>query len=237
MTQTAAPSFDNGNAIFNLLAESERQLIKPYLKIVEVTADESIYEYGDRIKRIYFPLSAVFSTSSLMEDGSSAEVSVTGSESAVGVFAAFGEHTSRHWTNVLLAGRAYRIESSVLRDLIRSNNQMSVALLHASRGLMAQVSQRAVCNGRHSLLQRFCFWLLLVHDRVKKDEILLTHETIAKKLCARRAGITNVAGIMQTAKAISYSRGTIQIINRQIIEDEACECYQLTSSRDREMCE
>ena len=95
---------------------------------------------------------------------------------------------------------------------------------------MFQISQQAVCNGRHSLAERFRFWLLLVNDRSQTDEIVLTHEIIARKLGARRADITNIARMLQNTEAISYNRGVIKIINQQQLEKESCECYAAVQS-------
>lgn len=216
---------NSGNSILDNLSEIESREIFSLGKIVSLTADDSIYEYGDVAKCVYFPFDAVFSTTSLMEDGSSAEFNLTGSEGLVGVFAAFNEQISRHWTSVLIKGDALRVEISALRHVLEESGELQAALLNSYRRTMAQISQRAVCNGRHSLSERFCFWLLLVHDRVRANEITLTHETIAKKLGARRAGVTNVAGTLQNDNIISYSRGTINILDRPKLEKHACECY------------
>ena len=214
-----------GNSILDLLPEIERREIFSFGRIITLANEETIYHFGDSITHLYFPLSATVSTTSLMEDGSSAEVSLTGSEGLIGVFAAFDNQPSRYWTSTLIGGEAIKVEITALQKVLSESSELQTALLDYSRNLMAQISQRAVCNGRHSLAERFCFWLLLVHDNAKNDEISLTHETIARKLGARRAGITNVAGALQLAETISYNRGTIKIINRRRLEDESCECY------------
>ena len=214
-----------GNSILDLLPEIERREIFSFGRIVTLANEETIYHFGDTITHLYFPLNSTFSTTSLMEDGSSAEISLTGSEGLIGVFAAFDNQPSRYWTSTLIGGETVKVEITALQKLLSESIKLQTALLDYSRNLMSQISQRAVCNGRHSLAERFCFWLLLVHDSAKNNEIFLTHETIARKLGARRAGITNVASTLQTAKTISYNRGTIKIINRHRLEKESCECY------------
>lgn len=215
----------SSNSILSELPESEYCKIASIGKVVRVAADDPIYGFGDAIKNLYFPLNSIFSTSSLMEDGASAEINLIGCEGVVGIFSAFNEQTSRYWTSVLVDGEALKIEINGLRSLIGESELLQAKLLSSYWNLSAQISQRAVCNGRHSLAERFCFWLLLVHDRLKLNELPLTHETIARKLGARRAGITNVAGALQVAEAISYSRGTIMILNRSKLERMSCECY------------
>ncbi|MEP6923779.1 MAG: Crp/Fnr family transcriptional regulator [Pyrinomonadaceae bacterium] len=219
-------SVSRGNSILDLLPEIERREIFSLGKVICVAAEETIYHFGDPITHLYFPLNSAFSATSLMEDGSSAEVSLTGHEGVIGFFAAFNEQQSaRYWISVLTSGEAVKVELANIRHLFAESKKLQSALLASSRNLMCQISQRAVCNGSHSLAERFCFWLLLVHDRAKTDEIVLTHEVIARKLGARRAGITNIAGMLQIAKVIAYNRGTIRIINRWGLEKESCECY------------
>lgn len=222
-SHTAAPR--TGNLLIDALSEGEKNLLLAVTRQVRLDAEESIYEFDDAIRHVYFPLDTVFSTCSLMEDGSSAEIALTGRDGVVGVSAAFDAQNSRNWTSALIAGRALRLEISILQDLVRDNNNLRFAFFDFYRRLMTQISQRAVCNGRHTLMQRFCFWLLLVHDRAQTDEIPLTHEIIARKLGARRAGITNIAGTLQEIGAIAYSRGMIRIQNRKLLEREVCECY------------
>jgi CRP-like cAMP-binding protein len=226
MHSATSPTFRNGNLLLDLRQNERDSSFFAHAKCVQLDAEQTIYEFDDSIRAVYFPLDAVVSSCSLMEDGSSAEVCLTGREGVVGISAIFDRQTARHWTNVLIAGTALRIETAALREIIATDAELQHSFLRFYRQLMSQVSQRAVCSGRHTLLQRFCFWLLLVSDRVPSDEIPLTHETIARKLGARRAGVTNVAGALQETGAIHYSRGMIQIINRAILENEVCECYR-----------
>ena len=93
--------------------------------------------------------------------------------------------------------------------------------------LVTQVSQRAVCNARHTVLERLACWLLMVHDRVGGDNLRLTQEAIASRLGARRAGITVAAGMLQSIRAIEYRRGQLHIRDRAGLEQAVCECYKV----------
>jgi hypothetical protein len=87
------------------------------------------------------------------------------------------------------------------------------------------LGQLAACNGRHSVYERCARWLLLTHDRVNSDTILLTHEYLSMMLGARRSGVTAAAAALQFAGYISYSHGQIEILDRRGLEAAACECY------------
>jgi Crp-like helix-turn-helix domain len=92
---------------------------------------------------------------------------------------------------------------------------------------VTQISQTAVCNRLHAVEQQLCRWLLLSHDRVKGDELIMTQELIADMLGVRREGVTVAAGRLHDAGAISYVRGHITILDRQKLEETVCECYQV----------
>ena len=68
------------------------------------------------------------------------------------------------------------------------------------------------------------------HDRVKIDELQLTHEFIATMLGSRRAGVTVAAGKLQDEGLIRYTRGRVQIVDRERLEKVTCECYHLVKN-------
>src|SRR6266545_1102852 len=104
---------------------------------------------------------------------------------------------------------------------------MQRLLLGYASSRLAQLSQRAVCNGRHGLGDRLCTWLLMVHDRAGKDPLPLTHEEIGHHLGARRAGVSISCSALRDNGIISYQRGYISILDRRRLDAAACECYRM----------
>ncbi len=50
---------------------------------------------------------------------------------------------------------------------------------------------------------------------------------MASMLGVRRSGVTQAAGILQTAQIIHYVRGKVTILDRERLEEISCECYQV----------
>ena len=98
------------------------------------------------------------------------------------------------------------------------------------QALFIQVSQRLACAAVHPIQARYCRWLLLTHDRVGDREFALTQESLARMLGVRRASVTTAAGALQDAGFIRYSRGRVAILDRQGLEQAACECYGIIRS-------
>jgi len=125
------------------------------------------------------------------------------------------------------AGGALRMKARVLQDQFALGGKFQHLLLRYTQALITQISQTAVCNRLHAMEQQLCRWLLLSHDRVKGDELIMTQELIADMLGVRREGVTVAAGRLHDAGAISYVRGRITILDRHKLEQIVCECYQV----------
>jgi CRP-like cAMP-binding protein len=103
-------------------------------------------------------------------------------------------------------------------------------LLRYTQALMSQMSQTAVCNRHHSVLQQLCRWLLLTLDRMRSNDLIMTQELIASMLGVRREGVTEAAGKLKEFGAIDYRRGHITVLNRSLLNTHVCECYAVVKA-------
>jgi CRP-like cAMP-binding protein len=197
------------------------------MRVVPLSVNQVLYEQGDQIDFLYFPLDCIASGLAIMEDGTTMETSMVGRESVVGISTVLGSGLSRQWVWVTVAGNALQLESKFLDRLMVQNEAALKALLRCYRLLITQVSQRCVCNTRHTIMERLCCWLLMIHDRVGNNSLNMTQEMIASRVGARRAGITVAAGMLQAMKAIEYRRGQLHISDRGVLERTVCECYNV----------
>ena len=87
-----------------------------------------------------------------------------------------------------------------------------------------------MCNRLHSVEQQLCRWLLLSHDRIESDTLVMTHDLISNMLGVRREGVTVAARKLATRKLIKNSRGSITIVDRAGLEKAVCECYAVVNA-------
>jgi CRP-like cAMP-binding protein len=106
------------------------------------------------------------------------------------------------------------------------HGELRERLLRYVQVLNNQIGQSTACNQAHAIDERMCRWLLMCHDRVGGDEIPLTQEFLAQMLGVRRPSVTVVAGMLQKAGLIRYSRGRITVLDRAGLEAGSCECYE-----------
>jgi CRP-like cAMP-binding protein len=225
MTVIARSSESVGNRLLAALPIDEYERLRPRLQQVSFSLGEVVYEFGGHLDYVFFPTNSIVSLLYTMENGTSAEMGLTGNDGVVGIALFMGGGTMPNRAVVQSAGEAIRMKVKVLQDEFARGGKFQQLLLRYTQALITQISQTAVCNRLHSVEQQLCRWLLLSHDRVKADELIMTQELIADMLGVRREGVTVAAGRLQDSGAISYVRGHIKILNRQKLEQTVCECY------------
>ena len=218
------------NRLLAALPSDEYERILPGLQKVSFSLGEVVYEFGGQLDYVYFPTTAIVSLLYTMENGSSAEMGLTGNDGVVGIALFMGGGTMPNRAVVQSAGNALRMKVKLLQDEFARGGQFQHLLLRYTQALITQISQTAVCNRLHAVDQQLCRWLLLSHDRVKADELIMTQELIADMLGVRREGVTVAAGRLQDAGAISYVRGHIKILDRAKLEETVCECYRVVKN-------
>ncbi|RYH31047.1 MAG: Crp/Fnr family transcriptional regulator, partial [Alcaligenaceae bacterium] len=196
----------------------------PHLESQDLAVGAVLYAAGEPMHHIYFPSTVIVSMMYAMENGSSAEIAVVGSEGVIGLSFLLGGGSTLSSAVVQSAGRAFRIRADVIREEIRSPAVLPL-LLRYILALFTQMSQTAVCNRYHVVDQQLCRWLLLTLDRLDGNAIVMTQELIAGMLGVRREAVAEAASKLQKAGLIRYTRGRIEVIDRPGLEKRFCECY------------
>jgi CRP-like cAMP-binding protein len=213
------------NLLLASLSVADRERMQPLLERVELRRDSVLFAAGDTLRHVHFPISAVVSLTSSMQDGASTEIAVVGNEGVVGVCAFMGGGRSLSSAVVQRAGSAWRLS---VRDVTEASGRLgslTPAMLRYTQVLLAQIAQTSACGRHHALEQQLCRWLLQYHDRTSDNELLMTQERIAMMLGVRREGVTANALKLRDAGLIEYGRGRISILDRAGLEHRSCECY------------
>ena len=202
--------------------------LQEQLSPVELSLGQVLTPAGEAFVMVYFPLTAVVSVISRMNDGGAAEVGTVGHEGAVGVSVLLDALPSPHETVAQIPGLALQVDAGVLIEGMNERPALRKLLLRYVHEYLTQVAQTAACNRLHGIEARCARWLLMTHDRVSQaEQFPLTQGYLAIMLGVRRAGVTVAAGSLQDAGLIKYHRGGIRVIDRAGLEAAACECYGL----------
>ncbi len=213
------------NSILSALPEDVRQRIFPYLEEVPLPLGKVLYEAGDKMRHVYFPIDSIVSLLYVMESGASAEISVVGNEGLVGISLFMGGESTSSRAVVQSGGIGYRMPGQRLVDEFNRHGALMSLVLRYTQALITQMAQTAVCNRHHTIDQQLCRWLLLSLDRLPTNHLVMTQELIANMLGVRREGVTEAAGRLQKMGVIEYRRGHIEVMDRRQLEKLSCECY------------
>ena len=215
------------NHLIAALPEAEYLRLRDKFELVSLKLGQVIYESGDRLNHLYFPTTSIISMLYIMENGGTAEIGIAGNNGLIGYAIFMGGETTSSRAIVQIAGDAVRMKAADAKKAFAIGGRFQDLLLRYTQSLITQISQTAVCNRLHSVEQQLCRWLLINHDQLVSNKLVMTQELIANMLGVRREGVSVAATHLQKRGVIKYSRGTISILDRKKLETEACECYQV----------
>src|SRR5688572_33063631 len=105
----SAATTPKGNHLLAALPEASYEALLPSLEEVSLPLGMVVYESGGAQGYVYFPTSSIVSLLYVLENGSSAEIAVTGCEGLVGISLFMGGETTPSRAVVQSAGRGYRL--------------------------------------------------------------------------------------------------------------------------------
>jgi len=213
------------NKLLAVLPELDWERLRWNLQPVFLPLGSTLSESGVQPDYAYFPTTAIVSLEHLMADGASAETAIVGCDGLVGIALFMGGESQPNRAVVQTEGWAYRLRGYLLNVEFMRGGPLQKLLLRYTMALIAQTAQTGICNRHHSVDQQLCRWLLLSLDRSASSKLTATHEQIAHMLGVRREGVTEAAGMLQSAGLIHYRRGRITVVDRAGLESRCCECY------------
>lgn len=213
------------NYLLAALPSEVQARIFPFVELVELSLGQVVYEAGDKLNYVFFPIDSIVSLLYVMESGASAEIAVVGNEGIIGISLFMGGESTSSRGIVQSAGYAYRLKGVRLTDEFNRHGSLLELMLRYTQSLITQMAQTAVCNRHHTIDQQLCRWLLLSLDRLPGNHLTMTQELIANMLGVRREGVTEAAGKLQRLGVIHYHRGHILVLDRKKLEILCCECY------------
>jgi len=229
MSAAANPNDALKNHLLAAMSAGEFARVQSKLELVSFKLGDVLYESGDKMDYLYFPTTAIISMLYIMENGATAEIGVVGNDGLIGNALFMGGDTTTSRAIVQSAGDAFKMKSKDVKAEFALGGMFQELLLRYTQALMTQISQTAVCNRLHAVEQQLCRWLLLSHDRLDSDKLVMTHDLISNMLGVRREGVTLAAQKLAKRKLIKNLRGTITVIDRQGLEVAVCECYKVVN--------
>jgi CRP-like cAMP-binding protein len=221
--EAAVPS--RGNLLLAALPKRESRSLIARCEPVELALGDVLYDAGDRIRDVYFPMASFISVISSVGKDSRLEVGLIGAEGMLGVSLLLGVGVSPLRALVQGAGPALRLNAGEFSRACKRSPILAKLLNRYLYVAMNQLAHMAGCARFHLVEARLARWLLMTRDRAQSNDFRLTQEFLAYMLGVRRAGITHAASVLQKRKLIQYSRGRMSILDVRGLEAVSCQCY------------
>jgi CRP-like cAMP-binding protein len=213
------------NHLLDLLGDDDRERLVGRMQRLTVRHKDMVFRRGERIAFVDFPLDAMVSVVTTMQNGDVVEVGTVGNEGYVGLPLLFGVSHDANDAFYQVPGEILRLPAADFIEEVARGGRFEHLVRRYAQAFYCQITQSVGCNRLHPVEQRLSKWLLMSQDRVQRPVIELTQEFLAEMLGVRRASVSEVAGALQQAGLIRYSRGVIEIVDRAGLEKAACECY------------
>lgn len=213
------------NDLLRSLAPGDLAALGPHLERVPLRLGAVLYEMEAPARWVYFPETGLLSLITVMISGEAIETSIVGREGAVGFIEALGSEVMFSRVIVQVPGEAFRVDAHRYRDAFEGSATLRRAAHIRTELLQAESRQAIACHGLHTVEPRFNRWLLECQDLAGGPTLLpLTQEFLAVMLGISRPSVSQVANAAQARGWIKYTRGSIEILDRDALERHACEC-------------
>jgi CRP-like cAMP-binding protein len=216
---------NSGNRLLASLSEADTAALQPHLRSVHLEHEKVLFEAGAEVTDIYFPTESIVSLVVGLSSGEIIEAAMVGRDGVVGAFAALGGNIPLNRAIVQLAGPALTCKASILKSAALQSQSLVSVLFRHEQTVYAQAAQSAACMAAHHVEARLCRWLLRARDLSGSDDLQFTQEFLAEMLGVKRTSVTLHARTLQQAGMIQYSRGRIQLIDVEALQESVCECY------------
>ena len=219
------PLAQSGNRLLALLPTKERDHMLADATLVDLTFGSTLWEQGDRMRDVYFPTTGFISLLTNVDDHA-LEVGMVGDEGMCGHSLVLGVDSAPLRALVQGSGKSLRFKASTFKQHLESSVALRNIMLGYVHVLLGQLAQNAACTRFHVVEARLARWLLMTQDRAHADVFDVTQDFLAFMLGVRRVGVTAAARILQSRNLIRYSRGHMDVLDRDGLEAAACVCYR-----------
>jgi CRP-like cAMP-binding protein len=208
------------NRLLERLGPADRTLLEKSLVEVTLAFQDRLERTGEPLEYAYFVTSGMVSVIAMAKDHQ-IEVGMVGHEGMVGLGIVLGVERPANDSIVQSAGEACRIAAADLVAAMAQSASLRALLLRYVQAFTVQASQTALANGLGRIEERLARWILMWSDRLRSDVLPITHEFLALLLGIRRPSATVALHILEGKRLIRSTRGAVQVLDRQGLEQAA----------------
>jgi len=213
------------NLLLRALPPEAYSLLQPSMQRVELPVKFDLITPNVPTHLVYFLERGLGSLVATNSDDEAVEVGHIGFEGMTGSHLLLKVEQTPNKAFMQVEGSGISVPTAVLLSVVEQVQAANDLLLRYVHCCELQLSHSALANARYNMPERLARWLLMCHDRLRDDDLHLTHEFLSLMLGVRRSGVTNKIHILEGVGAIRATRGNVRILNRQKLEEIAGGSY------------
>ena len=154
-----------GNRLLAALSEVTRARVAASIDVVALRRQQFTNRYDTPMRTVDFPIDAVMSVVATLANGSTCEVATVGREGFVEVDAALASRIAHRTSFCQIPGHVARMPIEAFQAELDTNREFKAFVMRAVRTRTFMTEQLAMCNLKHTIVERFARWLLMTRDR------------------------------------------------------------------------
>jgi CRP-like cAMP-binding protein len=209
-----ANQFAAGKRLLQCLSHRDLDILRPHWEPVDLRVRLNLERPDKHIERVCFPNTGIISVVAEVKGDQGIEVGVIGFEGMTGLPLLMGDDRWANNTYVQSSGEGVTIAADIFSKILQNRPSIHAVLLKYAKTFVMQIAHTALSNGRANIAKRLSRWLLMAQDRLRTDEMALTHDFLAIMLGVRRSGVTEQLQSFASAGLLQSERGCIRILQR-----------------------
>jgi CRP-like cAMP-binding protein len=206
------------NRLLKALSPDDFDLLQPHLELISTELRQPLIVPNAPVKQLFFPEVGFSSITTHGSEGR-VETGIIGREGLVGAWPILlGSDRTLHDHFVQSAGEMLSIDTEALCTAISRSASLHKLLLRSIQVQLTQTSQTAYVNATQTIDVRLARWLLMCHDRLDGDDLVITHEFLSLMLGTQRSSTTLAVQSLEGYRLIKARRGRITILDRKTME-------------------
>jgi CRP-like cAMP-binding protein len=223
------------NEILSRLPANELAAVMEYATPKSFALREELFEEGDALENVHFPLNAMISLVNVLEDGTTIEVMTIGKEGFTGLPLLNDVSTARFKAMCQISGDCLELSAKDFLRLLKTTPELQRRLRRYSQFATEVAAQSVACNSVHEIEQRCARWLMLTADAVGSTTFEITQEFLSQMLAVRRPGVTVAMGALARRGLISHRYGKVTLVDVDGLKKVSCECYRRITQKASEL--
>ena len=213
------------NGTLRRLSPKLHASLSAHMRRVRFSQGAILYEAGETITSVYFPINGMVSILAVLQSGEAVETSIVGREGFVGGFYGACGWRSVGQAVMQTGGEVLALNIGQFKQAYDTSEEFRALIAAYQAIVYYQAQQAAACQAVHHVEARLCRWLLQAQDATGGDILYLTQEFLSHMLGVRRTSVSGSATRIQDEGLIAYKRGVIRILDRKGLQNRACECH------------